>query len=115
MCCHEIKLHGQFLEDLYPKQHFRRSRVRRSFDGCEEVTPDVLDDILRHNECSDLLETQACNVRNNEYLWVENDVNFVMHSESKKPNHVIGRKKTIRPSAFTQHCYHSFRQIHRVA
>ena len=35
MCCHEIKLHGHFVEELYLERHFRRANVGRSFDGCE--------------------------------------------------------------------------------
>ena len=95
MCCHEIKLHGHFVEDLYLEQHFRRSRVGRSFDGCEEVNPDVLDEILRHNECAEILETSVCDVVQDDELCGEHDINFIMHRDSKKPNHAIRRKKPL--------------------
>ena len=108
-----MKLHGHFVDKLFVEQHFRRSRVGRSFDGCEDANPDVLDGILRHNECSDLLETHVCDIVKDENLCVEHDVNFVMHRESKKPNHGISQKP-IRLSEFTQQRYHRVMQIHRV-
>ena len=95
ICYHEIKLHGHFVEELYLEQHFRRSKVGRSFDGCEEINPDVLDQILRHNECPEIIDTGVCEGEQNDELCGEHDVDFVIHRELKKPDNVIGRTKPL--------------------
>ena len=66
MYCHEIKLHRHFVEGLYLEQHFRRSKVGRSFDGCEEMNPDVLDQILRHNACPEIIDMGVCEGEQND-------------------------------------------------
>ena len=95
MCCHEIKLHGHFVEELYLERHFRRANVGRSFDGCEEIHPDVLDQILRHSECSEIIDDGVSDVGQYKESSDDKDVNFVMHRESKKPNHIAGSRKPL--------------------
>ena len=95
MCCHEIKLHGHFVKELYLERHFRRANVGRSFDGCEEIHPDVLDQILRHSECSEITDVGVSDVGQDDESIGERGVNFIMHRESKKPNHIIGKTKPL--------------------